>query len=456
MTIWCSTLVAAGKATSAVRLTVGADGRIASVRSGVSPQPGDLVLGTVVPGFGNAHSHAFHRVLRGQTHSQGGDFWRWRERMYKAAATFDPKSYFEVARATFAEMVAAGWTAVGEFHYLHHRARGERYPQNHAMELALISAAHEVGIRLVLLDTSYLAGGFDQPLSSEQEAFSDGSAERWIERWFSLRHEIERLPSGTVPATLGAAIHSVRAVPEAAIAQILAALPSDVPLHVHLSEQPLENEQAVAASGRTPTGLLAELGALSQRTSVVHATHLTEDDITVLGAASATAVFCPTTEADLGDGIGPAKRLSEAGARIALGSDQNAVIDPFLEMRALEAGERLASRERGRFDPFDLLTAATTNGYRSLGLGEHSLQTGHFADMVEISGTSVRTAGSSKTELPMTATASDVDRVIIGGRVVAAQGRLTLPESSMISRRPENLLLSALGEFDRRLQKTDR
>jgi len=223
--------------------------------------------------------------------------------------------------------------------------------------------------------------------------------------------------------SLGAAIHSVRAVPPDAIAEIVAGLPAGVPLHVHLSEQPQENADCLAAYGVTPTGLLDRLGALDRPLTVVHATHLTDDDVARLGTAGVTVVMCPTTEADLGDGIGRARDLAQAGARIALGSDQNAVIDPFREMRDLEMGQRLASGRRGRFDPAELLAAATAHGYEALDLGAARLEVGDLADLVELRSTSV-TVGCAPEQLPLVATAADVGRVVVHGRIVADGGAL--------------------------------
>jgi len=442
---WCETLLIDGEPTPGVRVEVGADGRIASLASGSAPRPGDVRLGTVLPGMANAHSHAFHRALRGRTHADGGDFWQWREAMYLAAGRLDPDRYYALARAVFAEMLVSGWTAVGEFHYVHHRPDGSRYPREHAMELALGAAARDVGIRLVLLDTLYLAGGIGRPLAPEQRAFDDGSAAGWLDRWRSLNEAFGADPDARV--TLGAAIHSVRAVPPAAMRQVLAGLPSAVPVHIHLSEQPHENADCLAGYGVTPTGVLAGLGALSPRLSVVHATHLTDDDIALIGHAGAAVVMCPTTEADLGDGIGPARRLADAGARIALGSDQNAVVDPLLEMRGLEAGERLASGERGRFDPAQLLAAASTNGYASLGLGDTGLRPGGLCDLVEVSTESVRTVGSAPAQLPLTATASDVLRVVVHGVIVADSGRL-VSAGGVADRLPGAMLRDALAALD--------
>ncbi len=436
---WCESLLIDGVAAGGVRLEADAEGRIARVQPGVTAEAADIRLGTVLPGFGNAHSHAFHRALRGQTHGEGGDFWLWRERMYRVAAQLDPAKYQALATAVFAEMLASGYTAVGEFHYVHHHVSGVPYESEHAMELALAAAARTVGIRLVLLDTVYLQGGIGKELAPEQRAFGDGSAAGWLARWRSLRAVFQ----GDDLVALGAALHSVRALTPDAMREILDGLPPEVPLHIHLSEQPQENADCGAAYGLTPAGLLASLGALTPRLGVVHATHLSDDDRALLGDAEVTVVMCPTTEADLGDGIGPALALAQAGSPIALGSDQNAVIDPFLEMRGLEMGERIASGKRGRFAPAALLDAASAGGYAALGLGRHRLQPGDPCDLVEINTTGVRTVGSLPGQLPLSATSSDVLRVVVGGRLVAEHGQLVGGEC------PAVLLTDALTRLGR-------
>ncbi|MCO1339451.1 formimidoylglutamate deiminase [Kocuria polaris] len=376
-----------------------------------------------VPGPINAHSHAFHRILRGRTHEGAaggaGDFWTWREQMYAAAESLDPEGYEQLATALFAEMVVTGWTAVGEFHYLHHAPGGTPYP-DHDMERALARAAKSAGIRLVLLDTCYLSGGLDADgnalaLNETQRRFSDGDAAGWLARHASLRAALAEEDAGTGLITLGAAIHSVRAVPPADLGVIAAGLPAGEPLHVHLSEQPAENAACLAAHGTTPAGLLAKHGLLTARLSAVHATHLTDADIAALGSAGCAIVMCPTTEADLADGIGPARELADAGAVIALGTDQHAVIDPYLEMRALEHGERLRTGIRGRFAPAELAAAARTGGLASLGLGAND-------DVVHVRADSLRTAGSRAPQLPLTATAADVASVTIAGVEVARDG----------------------------------
>ena len=453
-TYWCETLLVDGVTIPGVRLTAGADGRLTDRADNVPAEPGDIRLGIVLPGLANAHSHAFHRALRGRTHNQGGDFWRWRDTMYAVGHALDPALYRQLARAVFAEMLVSGYTAVGEFHYLHHRADGTVYRPAHAMELALAGAAREVGIRLVLLDTSYLAGGLDRPLQSDQLGFGDGNAAGWLSRWSALRDTLaaDAAARPTEPAlvTLGAALHSVRAVPRDAMREILAGLPAEVPLHIHLSEQPQENTDCLAAYRLTPAELLNDLGALTPRLSVVHATHLSDDDLRLLGSTGVTVVMCPSTEADLGDGIGPARELAAAGAPIALGSDQNAVVDPFLEMRGLEMGERLASGTRGRFTPAELLLAAGADGYAALGLGRARLAPGDPADLVEVDAHSIRTIGARPDQLVLAATASDVRRVIVAGRIVADSGRLVGTPAAAVAPHgsPAELLRDALGALD--------
>jgi formiminoglutamate deiminase len=430
----CAVLVRPGSVERDVRIETDAAGRIASIRPGVEPVAGDLRLGTVVPGFANAHSHAFHRLLRGTTHDDGGDFWRWRDTMYRVAGLLDPALMFLVARAVFAEMLVSGYTTVGEFHYVHHRGDGSPYVPAHAMELAIAEAASEVGIRLVLLDACYLDGAIGQTLSPGQRRFGDGSATAWLARWRALRNVIE-----SDRVTLGAAIHSVRAVSPTSMAEIRDALGDETPLHIHVSEQPQENTDCVAAYGDTPVGVLAGLGMLHSRLSIVHATHLTPADRALVSASGCTVVMCPTTEADLGDGIGPAFELASGGARIAIGSDQNAVIDPFLELRGLEAGERLSSGRRGRFSPAALLSVGTVDGYASLGISRSVLVAGDPCDLVELDPASMRTIGSAADQMLLTATASDIQRVIVGGETVAVSGRLAT------AARPEDLLAEALA-----------
>ncbi|WP_299520244.1 formimidoylglutamate deiminase [uncultured Serinicoccus sp.] len=431
-----------------VRLVV-EGGRLVEVGDGIPAQDGDHRLpGVVLPGLANAHSHAFHRALRGRTHDGGGTFWTWRERMYAVSARLDPDSYLGLARAVYAEMALAGITAVGEFHYLHHAPGGRRYMDPNAMGHALVQAAADAGIRLTLLDTCYLAGGLDgagyAELEGPQLRFGDLDAQAWALRAEDLRDHTD---GGPAHLRVGAAIHSVRAVPRDQLRVVADWARADQgadaagrrraavdggagsgadragrPLHLHLSEQPAENDACLAAHGLTPTGLLAAEGVLGPDLSAVHATHLTGADVALLGRHRAWACFCPTTERDLADGIGPALALREAGARLSLGSDQHAVVDLIEEARALEMHERLATLERGRLGPADLLAAATA--HESIGWPDAGrLEVGARADLVAVRDDTVRTAGADPAQLLLTAGAADVDTVVVDGAVVVEGGR---------------------------------
>jgi formiminoglutamate deiminase len=349
--------------------------------------------------------------------------------MYALAARLDLDTYRALATATYAEMALAGVTAVGEFHYLHHGSGGVPYEPN-AMGQVLVDAAGAAGIRLTLLDTCYLAGGLGPdghlPLDPVQRRFSDGDVAGWFRRFTLLADTFDPSPSGPGSVRVGAAIHSVRAVAAADIPIVVDAARGR-PLHVHLSEQPSENGACMSYYGVSPAALLNEAGALGPNTTAVHATHLTSDDISLLGASGTVVCFCPTTERDLADGIGPARRLLDAGTPLCLGSDQHAVTDLLEEARALEMDERLASGERGRIDQPELVKALTVNGQRSIGWADAGeLRVGARADLVAVRMDSPRTAGSSTAQVVMSASAADVDTVIADGRTVVEGGRHVL------------------------------
>jgi formiminoglutamate deiminase len=405
--------------------------RVVAVEPGSDPPPDARRLrGLLLPGLANTHSHAFHRALRSRTQAGAGDFWSWRERMYALAGRIDPDAYLALARATYAEMALAGVAAVGEFHYLHHPPGGGRYADPNAMGSALLQAAAEAGVRITLLDTCYLQADADgTPLEGVQRRFGDGDAAAWAER-------VERLAPAAATADgalLGAAVHSVRAVPPGAMAAVAAwAARRGAPLHLHLSEQRRENQACLAATGRTPARLAADCGVLGERTTVVHATHPGGGDVELLGASGTTACLCPTTERDLADGIGPARRLAEAGCPLALGSDSHAVVDLFEEARAVELDERLASGRRGHHRSVDLLRAATGGGMRSLGWDAGAIEPGRLADLVSLRLDSPRLAGAPREDLlaavVFAATAADVADLVVGGRQVVADGQHLLVE----------------------------
>ena len=391
------------------------DGVIASVTP-QSPPDGTRLPGLTLPGLANVHSHAFHRALRGRTESGLGTFWTWRERMYEVAGRLDPDSYYRLARATYGEMALAGITCVGEFHYVHHAPDGTPYGDPNAMGHALLAAARDAGIRITLLDVLYLTSTVDgAPLVGPQIRFGDGSIDAWTAR-------IEVLKPGT-GARIGVAAHSVRAVPAYALAE----LPADRPLHIHLSEQRAENAACQARYGCSPTELLHSHGLLGAQTTAIHATHLSDVDRTLLGDTGTGVCFCPTTERDLADGIGPARALLDSGSPLSLGSDSHAVIDLFEEARAVELDERLRTERRGHFTAEELLTSATVTGHRALGWSDAGrIAPGCRADLVTVDLDSVRTTGAEPLAAAVfAATAADVTHVVIDGRPIVADRRHT-------------------------------
>ncbi|MDR7384535.1 formimidoylglutamate deiminase [Promicromonospora iranensis] len=417
-----------GGVAASVRLET-AGGRIAAVEVGAPAADGDVRLGgLVLPGLADAHSHAFHRALRGRTHADGGSFWTWREGMYALATALTPELYERLARAVLAELALGGTTAVGEFHYVHHRADGTPYPAPeggpNTMAEALRSAARDAGVHLTLLDTCYLHGGLGpgghEPLAPEQARFGDGTVEAWARRVDALRAawaDDDRV-------LVGAAAHSVRAVAPTELAELARwAQQAGAPLHVHLSEQPGENEAALAAFGVTPTRLLHDAGALGPGTTAVHAVHLTDDDVTLLGTSGTGVCLCPTTERDLADGIAPGLRLLRAGSPLSVGTDQHVGADVLAEARGVEEHERLATGRRGAFPPATLVELATSAGHAAIGRPDAGrIAAGAPADLVAIRLDTVRTAGIDPAQVVLAAGAADVSDVVAGGELVVHHG----------------------------------
>jgi formimidoylglutamate deiminase len=340
----------------------------------------------LLPGFVNAHSHVFQRALRGHTHrplSVQDSFWSWRRAMYAEAARLDPDLLYVGALSTYREMLAAGYTTVGEFHYVHHQVDGRPYAHPNAMAEAVLAAGREAGIRVVLLMTAYAQSGFFQPPEEGQRRFCDASVEVYLERVEALRAN---------GALVGVAPHSVRAVPESWLRSIAAySRQHSLPLHVHADEQVAEIEQTRAACGCTPVELLERCGALHTRTTVVHATHVSAVEIELLARANCTVCVCPTTEGDLGDGIAPYAELLAAGIPLAIGADSNTRLDPIEELRWAEYSARMRYQRRRVLVADELaspgsllLTAGTSAGAHALGLSVGEIAAGQPADLVAI------------------------------------------------------------------------
>ncbi|MBT9583284.1 formimidoylglutamate deiminase [bacterium] len=350
-------------------------------------QPGARRLSrqVVMPGLVNSHSHAFQRVIRGRTEFRhpdrpNDDFWSWRELMYRAAMSLHPDQLEVVARLLYLEMVEAGITTVGEFHYQHHQPDGTPYADPDELALRLVEAARWAGVNLVLLRCAYHRSGFRVPANPLQVRFLDRSVDESLQA-------VERLRGRGL--SVGVAPHSVRAVPPEWLGRLAEyARQHHLPLHMHVSEQPKEIEQCLVETGLRPVQLLHREGLLGGDFTAVHAIHLEADEIRAL--ATSTVCSCPTTERNLGDGIVPALQLRRAGVSFTLGSDSQCQVDPFEDARQLDYHLRLVRQQRavldeppGKLEDW-LLTCLTQSGARSLKQPCGSLQPGLRADLVAI------------------------------------------------------------------------
>jgi len=374
-------------------LLIDGDGRSGGIVSRASADPAlavePLPRRALLPGFVNAHSHIFQRLLRGRTHHGSGardSFWTWRERMYAEAGGLTPESLYAVARSCYGEMLRAGYTTVGEFHYVHHAPGGRPYDDPLAMARALVAAASDAGIRLALLPVAYARGGFDRPVEPGQRRFLFDTVDAYLDFVDSAR-SILRDPRHT----LGVAPHSVRAVPVEWLAPIARyARDHGLVTHVHASEQGAEVDETQRRYGCTPIELLARHDLLGQATTLVHATHATAEDCALIAATGTRVCVCPTTEGDLGDGIAPYELFVEHGIPLSIGSDGQTRIDPLEELRWAEFSARMRYGRRrvlalGDASPGTLLLAAgTLGGAESLGVAAGSLERGRWADAVAV------------------------------------------------------------------------
>lgn len=313
---------------------------------------GDASAERIVPGIANLHSHAFQRAMAGMAERQtnpslglgpsGGhdSFWTWRETMYRFAARFTPEALHAVAAQLYAEMLEAGYTSVCEFHYLHHAPDGRPYADPAAMSRALIAAARETGIRMTLLPVLYMTGGFDErPLGERQRRFGH-EVDGYLRLLDALRAEQDAM------LRVGCCLHSLRAVPPAPMGEVLAALPADSRVHVHIAEQTAEVEDCVAVRGARPVRWLLDNAQVDERWTLVHATHLDEGEVRDTARSGATVAICTTTEANLGDGLFPLRDYLDAGGYWGVGSDSHISVSPVEELRWLEYGQRLVTRRR--------------------------------------------------------------------------------------------------------------
>ena len=420
-------------------------GRIAALQpsSGASSDLTlDLPHRALFPGCINVHSHAFQRLLRGQAESRaaaGHDFWSWRNTMYRAAARLSPDDLYDVARMAFLEMLLAGITTVGEFHYLHNAPSGHPYDDPNLLAKQIIAAAQSVGIRIVLLRSAYLRSGYNIPRDPGQLRFFETTTE-FLSRFEALTAAYPSTPG----LTFGIAPHSIRAVPFEDLRQMVAfAHSSHLPLHMHISEQVAENEACLREYGRTPVSLLAHAGLFSPEWTAIHAIHITGEEIVQLAAAGVTIGSCPATERNLGDGILPADRMVAAGIPIALGTDSQAQIDPFEDARELDLHLRLAHQQRAPLDSTSgaapdsslaarLFDCATVHGARSLAVPAGRLAPGLAADFVTVDLRDPSIASHSAADLlPLLVFGlqrTAIRDVAVAGRLVVRDGRHPLQD----------------------------
>jgi len=377
----------------------------------------------VMPGLATAHSHAFQRALRGRTQwksSPTESFWSWRGLMYELAKRLSPDDVFNLSRFAFVELALSGVTAVGEFHYLHHQQDGTPYHDRLELADAVINAASEVGVRITLLRTAYFRAGTGQALTQAQRRFCDRDVDDVLKDIEGLAKRYRDNPL----VKIGVAAHSIRAVEREQLRALAEfARGKAMPFHMHISEQQREVEECNAEYGLPPVALLAEDGLLHDQFVGIHATHLSADEISALGAARAFVCLCRTTERDLGDGLPQTADLLQAGVRLCVGVDSHASPDAFEEIRAVELDERSRSQQRiVAAEATQLLEMATRNGTAAIGFDDAWQKS-----KIYLKDRDPALACSSDATLAdaviFGATPRAVDHVVVEGKTIVAEGR---------------------------------
>lgn len=370
--------------TESVRLQV-AGGLITRIEKAATRAVGDVAVGFVIPGLCNAHSHAFQRALAGHTEQRSpadrDNFWTWRERMYELAGRVDAKILTAIARQVYCEMLTSGYTSVAEFHYLH------KDPTDTAavdtMFKAISTAAADSGIRLTYVPVHYERAGFTDPEPLPHQRSFALSVDEF------LAHRERAAEASDAATTVGIGAHSLRAVSSESLQQI-ARVANDafVPMHLHIAEQQQEVDQCLASYERRPVRWLMENFDIGKNWCLVHATHMDADEVKALAASGAVVALCPSTEANLGDGLFPLHDFLSHGGRMAIGSDSHVSINPFEELRWLEYGQRLATRSRNVTSlrqshvGSELFLRALEGGAAASGRGKSDLEEGAAADFV--------------------------------------------------------------------------
>ena len=400
----------------------------------------------VFPGLVNVHSHTFQRVIRGRTEwrnqGQRDTFWTWREKMYAAATRLTPEQIYQVARAAFLEMSLSGITTVGEFHYLHHQTDGNRYADPNLIGKLVIQAAREVGLRIVLLRTAYLRAGYQKPPNPGQARFITQDPAIFVSDTEELCRWVKQTYSGG-GVDVGVAPHSVRAITQDYLRQITDyARNQGLPVHMHVSEQPGENEACIQEYSVSPVTWLHRLGLLDGSFTAVHAIHISEAEAGLLAGSGSSVCACPTSERNLADGAVRADWLLARGANLCLGSDSQIQVDLLEDARLLEYHLRMQQLERAILDPVApgrerlsqfLFETASKSGARALGQNVGELAVGKPADFVAIDLDDPSIAGASADTL-IAGTVFSLERtalkeVYVAGQPVVTGGQHLLQES---------------------------
>ena len=377
-----------------------------------APNATRLAGRAMLPGLVNAHSHAFQRIIRGRTEYRSQNatdsFWTWREQMYAAATKLTPEEIYSISRMAFLEMALTGITAVGEFHYLHHAPDGSRYSDPNLLAHEVIRAANDVGIRIALLRVAYARAGYQVEPNPRQVRFIEESPDTYLTHLDQLLAVVD---TNDGMAWAGVAPHSVRAVPLGYLKRIIAyANERQLPVHMHVAEQPAEVAACIEEYGRSPIALLDTEGLLSETFTAVHAIHVTPKAVTALARSGAGVCACPTTERNLGDGVVPADLYFNANVPISLGTDSQVQIDLLEDARELEYHLRLQKTERNVLAQQNetsksalaarLFECATVNGAKAIGLrGGGKLEPGAPADFFTVDLNDLSIAGASPDDL---------------------------------------------------------
>lgn len=408
-------------------------GNLTGVAAGAASEGRDRLDGPVLPGFPNLHSHAFQRAMAGLAEHRGGDpeddFWSWRKLMYGLAGALMPEEIQAIAAQLYVEMLEAGYTAVAEFHYLHHQPDGRPYDDLAELSERVVAAARETGIGITHLPVLYLAGGFGgKPATEGQRRFLNPE-----DRFLKLVETLRARHQGDADIALGIAPHSLRAVPPEALTAIVAAVDAATPIHIHIAEQTGEVDQCLAWSGKRPVEWLLANAPVDRRWCLVHATHVTADEVRAAAASGAVAGLCPTTEANLGDGFFPAEDWRAAGGAFGLGTDSHISVSFIEELRWLEYGRRLIARRRNRLTGTDgirdLFLAALDGGARASGRPIGRIAPGLRADLIVLDQDAATLAEVPPDRLldalVFAGNVNPVKHAMVGGRWQVRDGRHT-------------------------------